>query len=326
MLDLKPSIRCRHPIHSGLALRLALAMALASPAAGQRVPVEVLIENRFNAGEGLCFNGEGRLFVGANRAVWEITPEGEARKLAEFTSNLGMAPIGERDLLKADFGPLVFPQHGPNHDGVVYRLTPEGDTTTVASGIGDPNAIVVLPDRSFLVSDDFTHFIYQVTPAGTVSVFTEAIPFPNGLALSPDAGALYVARIFRRAPGLPAPARFQDFSDEVWRLPLRNCRPAASPEVIFRTGGESGPDGLAVDGEGRIYLAAARAGQLWRITPQSGKGELLVDELPGLASIAFGRGAFDHQSLYAMQIRGGRVLRLQVGARGAKLHLGGHGK
>lgn len=286
----------------------------------QKVIQEVLIENRFNFGEGLSFNGEGRLFVCANRSVWEVTTDSQVRKVADFASNLGMAPIGNRDLLKADFGPLTFPQNGPNNDGIVWRVTPEGDTTRVADGIGDPNAIVVLPDNSFLVSDDFTPNIYHVTTKGVVSIFTDAIPFPNGLALSPEGNALYVARIFTKAPNEPAPARFQHFSDEVWRLPLQNYKPAGQPEIIFRTGGETGPDGLAVDIQGRIYLTAARAGQLWRIDPTTGKGELLAEGLPGLASIAFGQGAFDHESLYAMQIQGGRVLRFKVGARGAPLY------
>jgi sugar lactone lactonase YvrE len=285
-----------------------------------RVPVEVLIENRFNAGEGLSFNGEGRLFIGANRTVWEVTPDLETRRVAEFTSNLGMAAVGARDLLKADFGPLVHPQHGPNTDGVVWRVAPDGDATRVAVGIGDPNAIVVLPDQSFLVSDDFTTNIYHVTPEGRVSVFTDAIPFPNGLALSPDGSTLYVARIFARAPDGPPPMRFQDFSDEVWRLPLRDSRPAGPPELLFRTGGSSGPDGLAVDVDGRVYLSAARQGQLWRFDPRTSRLALLADGLPGLASLAFGQGAFDHESLYAMQAQGGRVLRFRVGARGATLH------
>lgn len=305
---------------SSLLILTSGTVPIGNRAFGQKVSAEVLIENRFRAGEGLSFNGEGRLFVGANRAVWEVTPDLQTRKIAEFTSNLGMAPIGGRDLLKADFGPLVFPQHGTNTDGVIWRISPDGDTTRIAGGIGDPNAIVVFPDRSFLVSDDFTHNIYHVTTAGNVSVFTDAIPFPNGLALSPDGNALYVARLFVRAPEGPPPARFEDFSDEVWRLPMRDFRPAGPPEVIFRTGGETGPDGLAVDVEGRIYLTAARAGQLWRFDPKNGHGELLADGLPGLASIAFGQGAFDPESLYAMQIQGGRILRFKLGVRGASLY------
>ncbi|NOT09410.1 MAG: SMP-30/gluconolactonase/LRE family protein, partial [Gemmatimonadales bacterium] len=176
--------------------------------------------------------------------------------------------------------------------------------------------IVVLPSGEFLVSDDFVNDIYLVTPEGRVSVFTSAIPFPNGLALAPDGSALYVAQIFSRAPPGPAPARYEEFSDQVWRLPLRNSRPAGPPEVIFRTGSPSGPDGLAVDAQGRLYLSAARVGELWRIDPVTRQGELVADSLPGLASLAFGRGKFDPESLYAAQIRGGRLLRFRVGVRG----------
>lgn len=310
------------PIPVGLALTTTVALVAvpASRASAQRIPVEVMIEGRFNGGEGLSFNGEGRLFVGANRAVWEVTPDLEVRKLADFTSNLGMAPIGARDLLKADFGALVFPQAGENQDGVVWRITPEGDTTRVGEGIGDPNAILVLPDGTFLVSDDFTNHIYRVEEGGEVEVFTDEVPFPNGLALSPDGSALYVARIFEALPDGPPPIQIQDFSDEVWRIPLEDSRAVGPAEVVFRTGGRTGPDGLAVDVDGRVYLTAAPAGQLWRFDPDTGEGELLAEGFPGLASIAFGQGAFDHESLYAMQIRGGRILRFDVGARGAPLH------
>jgi sugar lactone lactonase YvrE len=305
-------------IPAGLALCVAAALP-AKVAEAQLVPVEVLIDGRFNGGEGLSFNGEGRLFVGANRGVWEVMPDLEVRKIADFTSNLGMAPIGECDVLKADFGPLVFPQAGENHDGVVWRITPEGDTTRVAEGIGDPNAIVVLPDGTFLVSDDFTNTIYQVRESGEVEVFTDQVPFPNGLALSPDGSALYVASIFTRAPdGSTEP--FTDFNNELWLLPLEDGRPAGPAEVVFRTGERGGPDGVAVDVEGRVYVTAAPAGQLWRYDPRTGEGELLAEGFPGLASIAFGQGEFDVESLYGITTRGGRILRFRVGARGNPLH------
>ncbi len=302
-------------------LALAAAVGLLGPPAlaAEKLEPEVLIEGRFNFGEGLGFNGEGRLFMAANRALWEVAVDGSTRKVADFDSNLGIAAIGARDLLKADFGPLVSPQAGPNTDGTVWRVTPEGEKTLVASGIGDPNAILVLANGELLVSDDFTPNVYRVAKDGSVHVFTDTIPFPNGLALAPDGATLYVAQIFSRAPAGPPPARFEEFSDQVWRLPLVDFRPAGPPEVFFRTGGATGPDGLAVDTHGRVYLAAAREGQLWRIDPATGKGELLAEGLPGLASLAFGQGSFDPESLYAVQIRGGRLLRFKVGARGAPL-------
>lgn len=275
------------------------------------VAPEVLIEGRFTGAEGLAFSNEGRLYMAADRAVWEVLPDFSTRRLGGFASNLGLAAVGPRDILFADFGPLVRPQAGTNDDGIVWRLTPEGDARAVARGIGDPNAIVVLPDGRLLVSDDFTNHIYEVSPSGVVSVFTDRIPFPNGLALAPDASALYVAQIFSREPDGPPPARFEAFSDRVWRLPLRDLRPYGPPEVLFRTGGETGPDGLVIGPDGSLYLSAARVGQLWRIDPETGRGTLLADGLPGLASLAFGRGRFDATALYATQIRGGRLLRFR---------------
>lgn len=174
----------------GAAAVMALAGVAGPPvhASAQQIVPQVVVEGRFNSGEGLTFSGEGRLFMAAERAVWEVNPDGSTHKVVDVSSNLGLAPLGTRDLLMADFGPLVWPQAGPNTDGVIWRITPEGSKTALATGIGDPNAIVMLPDGSLLVSDDFTSFIYRVTRDGRVSVFTDAIPFPNGLALAPDGG------------------------------------------------------------------------------------------------------------------------------------------
>jgi hypothetical protein len=36
----------------------------------------VLIEGRFTGAEGLSFNAEGRLFMAADRAIWEVGPVG----------------------------------------------------------------------------------------------------------------------------------------------------------------------------------------------------------------------------------------------------------
>ena len=296
-----------------------LAIAPVS-AAAQRIEPLVVIEGRFQRAEGLAFNAEGRLFMAANRVIWEVGPDGTTREVASFSSNLGLAAIGERDLLFADFGPLVLPDAGLNADGVVWRVTPEGDTTRLADGIGDPNAFAVLPNGEVLFTDDFTNHIYRIDTDGVLGVFTDAIPYPNGIVLAPDLSALYAAQIFTGAPTEPPPARLTGYSDAVWRLPLENLQPSGPPEVIFRTGSPSGPDGLAMDVEGRLYLTAARAGELWRIDPATGEGELLADGLPGLASLAFGQGTFDHESLYATQIAGGRLLRFPVGVKGASLH------
>lgn len=273
---------------------------------------DIVVDGQFRGAEGIAFSGEGRLFVTADRRLWEVLPTGTTRRIADLGSTVGLAPIGARDVLVAEFGPLVRLSSGPNSDGAVLRVTPEGEIDTVASGLGDPNFILVRRGNTLLVSDDFTDEIWEVTLDGQRSIFTRAINYPNGMAEAADGTALYVAQIFRRIDPIE-----QD--DRLWRIPLSGRRPSGAPEVVFRTGGAGGLDGLAMDEQGRVYVAANREGRLWRFDPRDGSALLIAENVAGIASLAFGGGAFDEHSLYATQLRGGQIWRFKVGARGMPL-------
>jgi sugar lactone lactonase YvrE len=194
----------------------------------------------------------------------------------------------------------------------VLRITPEGRIDTVASGLGDPNFILVRKGHTLLVSDDFTDEIWEVMLNGQRSIFTRAVNYPNGMAEAADGKALYVAQIFRRINPI-------DQDDRLWRITLVDGQPGGAPELVFRTGGAGGLDGLAMDEQGRIYVAANREGRLWRFDPRTGSAVIIAENVPGIASLAFGAGAFDQQSLYATQLRGGRIWRFNVGIRGMPL-------
>ncbi|HVS31677.1 MAG TPA: SMP-30/gluconolactonase/LRE family protein [Thermoanaerobaculia bacterium] len=271
---------------------------------------EVFID-QFRASEGLTFNGEGKLFIGANRGIWIAEPDGAVRKIADVHLHLGQAGIGPRDILAADFGPKNVFRDGPNDDGIVWRITPEGEKTADATGIADPNAILVLPDGSYLVSDDGTDKIYRVEN-GRVSIWTTAVPFPNGMALSRDGNTVYVAQIFSQiGPVVP--------DNSLWAISLDRLQ-AGAAEVVMRS--EKGPDGLAADALGRIYVADNGAGKIWRFDPRNGEKTLIAEGMPHVASLAFGEGKFDQRAIYATstQAGGGKVYRVRVGVKGAKLH------
>ena len=280
-------------------------------------PVEpVLFIDQFRAAEGIGFNGEGRLFITAERAVWEAYPDGKARKLTDLDTNLGMGAIGERDILVCDFGPTNVFRHGPNDDGVVWRVTPEGQKTKAALGIADPNAVVMLPDRSYLVSDDGTDKIYRVDRAGKVQIWSQQVEYPNGMALSPDNKTLYVAQIFTELSPPNSP-----LDDRLWALPLdENFNPKGPARVAARMG--EGLDGLAMDVLGRVYVADNKGGKIWRYDPQTEKVILIAEGMPRVSSLAFGEGKFDHQSLYIACTfnGGGRIWRVPVGVKGRKLY------
>jgi len=269
-----------------------------------------VVTGRWRGAEGIAFSGEGDLFVKGNHTIARVNLDGSIDSLAHFDTPVGLTPIGQRDVLVAVFNDSVLINEGPNRDGFVARVTPEGEVDTVASGMGDPNFIVVMPDRSFLVSDDFTNEIWRVGPAGEVSLYTGAVAHPNGMVLSLDGSELFVAQIFRSVDPI-------EFDDRVWRLPLQDGAPAGPPAVLFATGGVGANDGLAMDALGRVYVAANREGRIWRIDPGDGTAVVVAEEVENVKSLAFGEGPWNHTSLYATV--GGDVLEIPVGVEGAPL-------
>jgi sugar lactone lactonase YvrE len=273
-----------------------------------------LVRGTFNRSEGIAFNGEGDLYVTANAALWRVGPDGDVTRVTRLYSNLGVAAIGERDLLVADFGPTNAFAHGKNDDGIVWRVTPEGQTSIAAKGIGDPNFILVLKDGSFLVSDDATDEVFKVTADGDVGLFTTAVKHPNGLALSRDGSTLYIAQIFQGIrPIVP--------DNRVWALALENGQPKGAPEVIATTGQDGANDGLAMDELGRVYIAANGEGKIWRFDPRTQELIVIAERMPGAASIAFGQGAFDPHAIYVTSTRqgGGTIWKVDVGVKGTPL-------
>lgn len=282
------------------------------------VTAELLVDGQFQGSEGIAFNGEGRLFVTANKALWEVDTDGAVRKVTDLFSNLGLAAIGERDLLVADFGPTNAFRQDRNSDGVVWRITPEGEKTELIAGIGDPNFILVRADGSVLVSDDATSDVYVVGDDMQPLLFSTAVNHPNGLALSDDGKTLYVAQIFKSIrPVVP--------DDSLWAIDLKDGMPKGAARLVARTGPLAANDGLAMDALGRVYIAAnGAAGQVWRYDPEEGALVLIAERVYGAASIAFGAGKFDHRSIYVSttfnQGRGGKIWRIPVGVEGQTLH------
>lgn len=294
----------------------ALGQGISSAAGPVIFPVEAttLVDGKFQRCEGIAFNGEGALFVAGNSSLWRVSLEGEVSLVAELYSNLGLAPIGKRDILMADFGPTTRFDRGPNADGIVWRITPEGDKTRVVDGgVGDPNALWVQPDGTFLVSDDATDEILKADLQGNISLFTDAVGHPNGIAVSPDGSTLYAAQIFGSLRPLIPDGR-------VWAIPLADGDIVGLPEVLVDLGPDAANDGLALDDRGRIYVAANGAGQIWRVDPDTGEAVMISEGLPGVASLAFGRGEFDHHALYATSTRTGKVWVVKVGVAGGHLY------
>jgi len=169
---------------------------------------------------GLAFDGEGRLVACEGAAT------GGNRRVTR--TNL---ETGEVEVLATEF------------EG--KRLNSPNDLTIAEDGriyFTDPR--YGSQDGRELETED----VYLIRPTGELERVATApdVTKPNGIALSPDETALFVADT---RPGPPSEAR-------VVRFDVAEDGSLSNPSVHYSFGEGRGIDGMAIDGEGRIYGAA----------------------------------------------------------------------
>jgi sugar lactone lactonase YvrE len=191
---------------------------------------------------------------------------------------------------------LAFDRSGRLHvssrfDGSVYRISPEGSATAVATDLGVACGIAFSEEDVLFVGDrSGTILRVEDGRASTVATLPASVAAFH-LAFGPD-GYLYVT-----GPTLGT-------RDTIYRID-----PSGAVSVFYE--GLGRPQGLAFDNEGRLYVADALAGTggIFRFAKDGGEPECVV-AAGGLVGVAFGpRGSMAVSSADT-------VYRLDVGIRG----------
>lgn len=242
--------------------------------------------------EGLVFDAEGRMFMSNTQGseIFEIAQDGTWR---EWTSGELVSPNGHRVLPD---GTHVVVQMGP--PAAVVWLDPNGTVlhTLTEDHQGRPlrclNDLAIDPRTGGVYFTDPGSFterepgrVFYVEGPGErprVLVDEGVIDFPNGVALSPDNDVLYISEGRRnRVLRYPLTAPGQVGRGTVFtRLP--------SQPNTWSPIAEAQPDGLAVDSEGRLYIAHFGTG-LVRVRDRYGRDLGSLDSrTPCLTNFAFG--------------------------------------
>ncbi|KAI9040626.1 SMP-30/gluconolactonase/LRE family protein [Aspergillus affinis] len=118
-----------------------------------------------------------------------------------------------------------------------------------------PNDLIVSSTNDIYFTDqgqtgmtDPTGCVYRLSPTGKLDCLVSNGISPNGLALSPDERFLYVA---------------MTRSNAVWRLPLHADGTTTKVGLFFQSFGCAGPDGLAVDEEGNVFICHPSLGSVF---------------------------------------------------------------
>jgi gluconolactonase len=193
--------------------------------------------------------------------------------------------------------------------GQVLAYDSAGKSTVVAEGIRG-NDLVVRHDGGMYVTNPGGggggggSKVWYISPDGKKREVDQGLRFPNGVTLSPDQTLLYVTDF----------ASHWVYSYQVQRdgslLDKQRFFHLHSPD----TADESGPDGMRVDRNGRLYVATRMGIQ---VCDQAGRVNCIIPTPNGrVANLCFG-GA-DFQTLYATC--GDRVFKRKVKVKGANAY------
>ena len=130
-------------------------------------------------------------------------------------------------------------------------------------------------------------------------------PSPNGLVLSEHQDVLYVA---------------MTRGNSVWRLPLMPEGGVSKVGVFLQlSGGLSGPDGMALDQSGGLWVAHAGNGCVWGFSC-TGEPQYRIKSTTGMTTTNLAFGGNENSELFITESDTGNILRVQIGVHGRPMH------
>jgi gluconolactonase len=260
--------------------------------------------------EGPIFDGDGNLFVTDVEygRVFRIDPDASWTLVAEWDGEPnGLAFLTNTELITTDFrnGLMVV-------DVLSGAVTPflERRNTERFKGVNDlvfdSRGNLYFTDQGTTGMHDPTGRVYRLSVDGQLDVLLNNCPSPNGLVLTPDETVLYVA--MTRA-------------NSVWRVPLLPDGSVAKVGQFVSVNGPAGPDGLAMDVEGRLVMALSGLGEV-RVLNHRGDAAMVIQSATGptVTNVTFGGPT--RRELYITESATASVLRVTVDVQGAEVFVG----
>jgi gluconolactonase len=272
--------------------------------------VELLLSG-FPTPEGPAFDRDGILcFVDWEASsIVALTPEGVA---SEFFNTKGI-PAG---LAFHPDGSLWVADEGENIHGLL-RISRDGESAIVINEyqgqplngandlVFDDEGVVYFSDPWGSSEKNPIGAFYRYFPDGQLEQIDSGLAFPNGVALSADGSYVYLAETFR---------------NRILRYPLNADGTVGPREIVAETEEPSGPDGMAFDANGDLYVAHWGGGRV-DVFDQSGRQ---VEEIrvPGINPTNVAFGGSENKDLTITEVETGSLYRVRMNVAGQPLHDG----
>ena len=257
--------------------------------------------------EGPCFDREGNLYVVdiPHGRIFRISPDLRWTLAAEYDGwPNGLAIHKDGSVWIADY------RHG------ILKLDPASAKREVVLGHRNSESFRGINDITFDLEGncyftdqgqtgmhDPTGRVYRLASNGRLDCLLSTVPSPNGLVVDDARRALFVA--VTRA-------------NQVWRGPMQrdgSVTKVAACQTFF---GTSGPDGLALDAEGRVVMAHGSLGGAFVMSPRGEVTHFLKSAAGAMVTnVAYRPGT---SKLVITESESGSILEADLPAKGVRLY------
>ena len=260
--------------------------------------------------EGPVFDALGNLYVTdiPFGRIFRIDSKGDWDLVAEYDGEPnGMKFLNPGELLVADYknGLMVCEITSCAMRPYLTRRNSER-FKGINDLVFDSKGNLYFTDQGQTGLHDPTGRLYRLRPSGQLDLLLSNAPSPNGLALAPDERVLYLAVTRGNA---------------VWRVPLLDDGSVAKVGQFFTSYGPSGPDGMAVDQEGRVIVANPGLGYAWVLNHRAEPVQV-VRSTGGMSLTNVAFGGADRKALYCTESVRGDILRAVLDVPGLPVHSG----
>lgn len=258
--------------------------------------------------EGPVFDDDGNLYVTdiPFGRIFRIAPDGHWTLIAEYDGEPnGMKFLDSSHLLIADYkNGLVKLELATGHVEPYLERRNTERFKGINDLVFDSKGNLYFTDQGQTGMSDPTGRVFRLSPSGRLDALITNGPSPNGLVLSPDENVLYVA---------------MTRGNSVWRVPLFADGSVGKVGQFFTSYGPSGPDGLAMDIQGRLIVANPGLGYAWVLNHRGEPVEVIRSPLgASLTNVAF--GGTNRTVAFFTESVSGTVLRADMSVPGCPVH------
>jgi gluconolactonase len=260
--------------------------------------------------EGPVFDAAGNLYVTdiPFGRIFRIDSKGGWNLVAEYDGEPnGMKFLNQSELLVADYkNGLMVCEIGSGAIRPYLTRRNSERFKGINDLVFDSKGNLYFTDQGQTGLHDPTGRLYRLRPTGQLDLLLANAPSPNGLALAPDENVLYLAVTRGNA---------------VWRVPLLDDGSVAKVGQFFTSYGPSGPDGMAVDQQGRVIVANPGLGYAWVLNHRAEPVQV-VRSTGGMSLTNIAFGGVDRKTLYCTESVSGVILRAELDVAGLPIYSG----